>query len=65
VGGLFFALKLFLRKKLVPQFLSYQLFRMLGEMITKFIQKLTAHIQQILPQSRSKRVFCRQSEFSF
>jgi hypothetical protein len=36
-----------------------------GEMITKFVQKLVAHIRQILPQSRSKRLFRRQTEFSF
>jgi len=35
-----------------------------GEMIAKFVQKL-AHIRQILPQSRSKRLFRRQTEFSF
>jgi len=36
-----------------------------GEMITKFIQKLVAHIRQILPQSLSKPEFFRQGEFSF
>ena len=36
-----------------------------GEMITKFIQKLTAHIRQILPQSPSKPELFRQGEFSF
>ena len=55
----------FQKKIWSPSFCPTSRFRMPGEMIAKFIQKLTSHIRQIIPQSRSKRVFCQQSEFSF
>ena len=57
--------EIFSEKIWSPSFCPTSRFRMPGEMIAKFIQKLLAHIRQILPQSRSKPEFFRQIEFSF